>query len=251
MTESILWPLALAILGSIIGSFMATIAVRWPQHRSVLRGRSACDGCGRPLRATELVPLLSAAILHGRCRSCGAPIDPTHWRIEAGAALIGAISGLVAPGAAGLAGAVFGWLLLTLAVIDAAELWLPDELTAALALSGVAAGLYGLPPAPVDRLVGGSAGFAMLWLIAFGYRRVRGHDGMGGGDPKLYGAIGLWIGWRMLPAVLLIAALVGLGYALFERFRGRAVTNDTALPFGTFLAIAAYPAWLVMVMTQR
>jgi leader peptidase (prepilin peptidase) / N-methyltransferase len=144
---------------------------------------------------------------------------------------------------------VFGWLLLTLAAIDAAEMWLPDELIATLAVAGVATGLLGIFPDIQDRLIGGLAGFASLWVIAFGYRRLRGHDGMGGGDPKLYGAIGLWLGWRMLPAVLLIAALVGLGYALFERFRGREVAADTALPFGTFLAIAAYPAWLVMVGT--
>ncbi|UVO52357.1 A24 family peptidase [Sphingomonas sp. SUN019] len=242
-----MWPVALAIFGAIVGSFLATIVVRWPQGRSVLRGRSACDECGRTLGAAELVPLVSAAMSRGRCRTCGARINPTHWRIEGGAALIGLAAGFVAPGVEGLAGAAFGWVLLTLAAIDAAEMWLPDELTATLALGGLAAGLFGLPPGLEDRLIGGIAGFASLWLIAFGYRRLRGHDGMGGGDPKLYGAIGLWLGWRMLPAVLLIAALIGLGYALFERFRGRAVAGDTALPFGTFLAIAAYPAWLVMV----
>lgn len=246
MSEAV-WPVLLAILGAIVGSFLATIVVRWPQGRSVLRGRSACDGCGRTLGAADLVPLLSAAFSRGRCRTCAARIDPAHWRIEGGAALIGAVAGFVAPGVAGLAGAVFGWLLLTLAAIDAAEMWLPDELTATLALGGVATALFGLTPGIEDRLIGGVAGFASLWLIAFGYRWLRGHDGMGGGDPKLYGAIGLWLGWRMLPAVLLIAALVGLGYALFQRFRGREVAGDTALPFGTFLAIAAYPAWLVMI----
>lgn len=212
-----------------------------------MRGRSACDACGRTLSARDLVPLLSAVASRGRCRTCAARIDPRHWRIEALAALIGAGAGLVAPGPLALAGAVFGWLLLVLAAIDAAELWLPDELTLTLAAGGVVTGMLGAPPEPIERLIGGAAGFASLWLVATGYRRVRGREGLGGGDPKLFGAIGVWLGWRMLPAVLLIAALVGLGVAAVAALRGRDVAADTALPLGTFLAIAAYPAWLVMV----
>jgi leader peptidase (prepilin peptidase)/N-methyltransferase len=92
------------------------------------------------------------------------------------------------------------------------------------------------------------AGFVGLAAVAAGYRAWRGREGMGGGDPKLFGAIGLWLGWRMLPAVLLIAALVGLGMVLFARWRGAAVARDTAVPFGAMLAVAAYPAWLAMVM---
>ena len=212
-----------------------------------MRGRSACDACGRTLTARDLMPLLSAVVSRGRCRTCAARIDPRHWRIEALAALIGAGAGLVAPGPLALAGAVFGWLLLVLAAIDAAELWLPDELTLTLAAGGVVTGMLGAPPEPIERLIGGAAGFASLWLVATGYRRVRGREGLGGGDPKLFGAIGVWLGWRMLPAVLLIAALVGLGVAAVAALRGRDVAADTALPLGTFLAIAAYPAWLVMV----
>ena len=71
--------------------------------------------------------------------------------------------------------------------------------------------------------------------------------GGGGGHPKLFGAIGLWLGWRMLPPVLLVAALVGLGVVLFRRLTGRAVARDDALPLGALLAAAAYPAWVVMV----
>lgn len=243
----LLWPIGLALLGAIVGSFLATIAIRWPEGRSAMRGRSACDGCGRTLTARDLVPLLSALAMRGRCRTCGAAIDPRHWRIEAAAALIGLAAGWVAPGPLAVGGAVFGWLLLVLAAIDAAEMWLPDELTATLAVGGVAAGLLAAPPELGERLIGGLAGFGSLWLISVGYRLLRGREGLGGGDPKLLGAIGLWLGWRMLPAVLLIAALVGLGVVALAMVRGRAVAADTALPFGTFLAIAAYPAWLVMI----
>ncbi|MGJ3628008.1 prepilin peptidase [Sphingomonas sp. MMS24-JH45] len=102
------------------GRLRATIVVRWPAGRSVLRGRSACDGCGRPLGAGELVPLLGWAMGRGRCRSCRAAIDPRHPAFEIGCAVIGALSAWVAPGLAGVFGALFGWLLLTLAALDAA-----------------------------------------------------------------------------------------------------------------------------------
>jgi len=239
----------LGIAGAIAGSFLSTIVVRWPQDRSVLRGRSACDGCGRTLSAWELVPIVAALAARGRCRTCGAAIDPRHLALELGCAAIGIVSALVAPGIAGVAGTVFGWLLLTLAVLDAAELWLPDPLVAALALTGLVGAASSAPPL-ADRLIGGAAGFASLWAVGAGYRMVRGREGLGGGDPKLFGAIGLWLGWRMLPPVLLLAGLVGLGLVLFQHLRGRAIAADDALPFGTFLSIAAYPAWLVMIGLQ-
>ncbi len=238
---------ALGVLGAIVGSFIAALVIRWPQDRSVVRGRSACDACGRTLTAIDLVPLVSALLLRGRCRSCGAQIDPLHWRIEACGLAIGIAAGLVAPGQAALWGAVFGWLLLALAALDLVAFWLPDRLTLLLALGGAAGGVAGLAPDGLDRLIGGVAGFALLWAIAAGYRRIRGHDGMGGGDPKLFGAIGLWLGWQMLPAVLLIASMVGLGAVLTMRVGGKPVTGQTAMPFGALLAIAAYPAWLFMI----
>lgn len=246
MADVAIWSLALGVLGAIVGSFVAALVIRWPQERSVMRGRSACDACGRTLDAADLVPLLSALVLRGRCRRCGVAIDPLHWRIEAAGLLIGAAAGIVAPGVEGVAGAVFGWLLLALAALDLRAFWLPDRLTGLLALGGTVTAIW-FAPAPIDRLIGGVAGFVALWGIATGYRLVRKREGMGGGDPKLFGAIGLWIGWQMLPAVLLIASMVGLGVVLAAQLRGRAMTADTALPFGALLAIAAYPAWLFMV----
>ncbi|WP_028965611.1 prepilin peptidase [Sphingomonas phyllosphaerae] len=241
-----MWVTAFGVLGAIIGSFLATTAIRWSQGRSVKYGRSSCDGCSRTLRSSELVPLLSWLVARGRCRTCGAGIDPLHSLIEAGCALVGMAAALVAPPAIALAGAAFGWLLLLLAVMDARDFWLPDPLVAALAVVA-AAGAWVAPPAWQERLIGGAGGFAMLWLIGAGYRRWRGREGLGGGDPKLFGAIGLALGWRMLPAVLLVAGLVGLGWVAFQRVRGRAVAADDALPLGTLLAIAAYPAWLLMI----
>lgn len=247
MSEIVFWATALGVLGAILGSFIAALVIRWPDERSVMQGRSACDGCGRTLRAVELVPLLSALVLHGRCRGCDAAISPVHWRIELAALAVGVAAGIVAPGPVGIAGAMFGWLLLALASLDLVAFWLPDRLTLLLALAGLASAALGVDPPIVERLIGGAAGFGVLWLVAFGYRRLRGRDGMGGGDPKLFGAIGLWLGWQMLPAVLLIASMIGLGVVLAAHLKGRAMAADTALPFGALLAIAAYPAWLFMI----
>jgi len=241
-----LWPTLLALAGAIVGSFLAALVIRWPGGRSVLVGRSACDACGRTLAPIELVPLASALWLRGRCRTCHKPIDPRHWQIELAAAAIGVIAGLAVPGPVALAGAVFGWLLLALAALDIAAFWLPDALTATLALAGIAVALLGVSPPLLDRAIGGIAGFAALWLIAAGYRAIRHREGMGGGDPKLLGAIGLWLGWRMLPVVLLLASLTGLAVVLVRLATGRGVRGDDRLPFGALLAIAAYPAWLVM-----
>ena len=242
-----IFPFLLAVLGAIVGSFLATLVIRWPEKRSVATGRSACDACGRILGVRDLVPLLSALATRNRCRHCGARIDAVHWRVEFGCAAVGLAAGLSAPPVEAVAGASFGWLLLTLASLDLRHFWLPDRLTGVLALGGLSAGAAGLSPELGERLIGGAAGFGGLWLIAAAYRAVRGREGMGGGDPKLFGAIGLWLGWRMLPPVLLLASMIGLGVVLFQHMRGRPLPADHALPFGALLAAAAYPAWLAMV----
>lgn len=241
-----LWPAGLGLLGAIVGSFLATIVIRWPEDRSAVRGRSRCDACRRRLAAWELVPLASAAMLRGRCRTCATRIGALHWQIEVGCTALGIVSGIAVPGPAGAAGAVFGWLLLALAALDVTEFWLPDNLTMALAVAGLAATAVAAPGVE-DRLIGGVAGVASLWTIAFAYRRLRGREGMGGGDPKLLGAIGLWVGWAMLPFVLLLACLAGLAAVAVDRLRGRPAGASTRYPLGALMAIAAYPVWLVMI----
>lgn len=233
MSDAFGWAALLGVLGLVFGSFIATVAIRWPG--SALGGRSACDGCGRALTALELVPLVGYLVLRGRCRSCGASIAPIHPICEAVGAMVGMAAGLVAPGWAGAAGAVFGWQLLALAAIDIRTLRLPNTLTAALAVTGA---LLGTAP-PLARLIGGVAGFAALWLVAAAYRRLRGRIGLGGGDAKLFGGIGLWLGWSVLPGVLLVASLGGLGWALARRMRG-----SDRLAFGPLLALGGFMAWL-------
>lgn len=233
-----------AVLGAIAGSFLATAALRWPAGRSVAAGRSACDACGAVLAARDLVPLVSFAVQRGRCRACGARIDPRHPAMEALCALIGAVALGIAPGLDGLGGALFGWLLALLALTDLDHFWLPDRVTATLALTGLAWGALGAPPWPIDRVIGLTVGYLSLAAIGLGYRLVRGRDGLGGGDPKLLGAIGAWLGWALLPQLLVLAALAGLAAAFILWRRGIAVGAQTRLPFGTLMALAAWPLWV-------
>ncbi len=244
-----LYPILGAVLGLVIGSFLATIVSRWPEGKSVVSGRSRCDSCNQPLHARDLVPVLSYLARSGKCVYCGAAIKSDHLMIELGAGLIGGMAMFVSPGMAGLWGAIFGWLLLTLAALDAQHHWLPDRLTLSLAATGLVSSLFVENPDILSRLVGGVTGFLTLFLIGWGYHKLRGREGLGGGDPKLLGAIGCWLGWSALPLVILGAALAGLLAALMMRMRGQVVMADSMLPLGGFMAIVAFPLWIIQTMT--
>lgn len=234
-----------AFVGLILGSFIATLVLRWPDGRSLL-GRSQCDGCGRPLGALDLVPLVSALIQRGRCRRCGAAIDPFHRQVELASGLIGVLALSIMPGLAGWLWALFGWLLLPLALLDARHMWLPDRLSAVLAIAGLLLAAPLLDTRLIDRWIGAVAGGVLLALVALAYRRGRGQDGMGGGDPKLVAAIGCWLGWQALPLMLLLASAGGMAWALVTQGKGDRPLSMRAIPFGTFLAIAAWatvPLW--------
>lgn len=223
-----------ALAGAIVGSFLANLMIRFPKGEQVLVGRSRCDQCGRPLRVVDLLPIVSRLMLRGRCSACGGAIDPLHWRVEACAAAIGAAALGLSLDWPGLAAAVFGWLLLPLAWLDWRHYWLPDRLVAVLAAAGLAfGGLLG--PSLADRLVGGIIAWGALSFLLLAYRRLRGREGLGQGDPKLFGAIGLWLGWTMLAPILALAAALGLAVAL-----ARGLSRTDALPFGTMLAVAAW-----------
>ncbi|RJF85356.1 prepilin peptidase [Sphingomonas cavernae] len=245
MNEALL-PLAGAVAGAIFGSFIANLVIRWPRGEQVMVGRSRCEACGKPLVAAELVPIVSHLIQRGRCRGCGAAIDRKHLAIEIGAALIGASALFASPDLNGVAGAIFGWFLLALAALDAEHFWLPDRLTLPLGVLGLAVGATGLGVPLIDRVIGAAAGFGALAAIALAYRALRGREGLGWGDPKLLGAIGAWLGWQMLPLVLLFASILGLLAVLAQRARGEAVSATTRVPLGALMAVAAWPLWLLL-----
>jgi leader peptidase (prepilin peptidase)/N-methyltransferase len=226
-------------LGLIAGSFLGAIVTRWPRGESVVRGRSLCDACGRTLAVVELIPIFSALMSRGRCRGCGARIDPAHLIMELGSALIGGLVFWAIPMPAALLIVMALWMLLALAVLDARHLWLPDSLTLPLAVLGLTLGDWILPAPLWDRVIGAVVGYVGFFLLAVGYRRLRGRDGLGLGDAKLLGAIGAWLGWMFLPMVLLIASLGALLWAAMQKLRGRAVDTKTKIPLGTFLCVAA------------
>jgi len=233
-----------AIAGAIVGSFIATICIRWPQGEQAIAGRSRCDSCNRKLSAFELVPVVSWLSARGHCRTCGAPIPRLHLWVELAAAALAATALAIEPNLRGAALALFWLLLLAPAVLDAEHQWLPDPLTLFVAIAGLLLGGYATGAVFWDRLAGGFAGFLSLWLIAYSYRRSRGREGLGAGDPKLLGAIGLWTGGLALPAIVLLAALGGLGIATFQG-RGRL----DRMPFGTMLSAAAI-LWTAILATR-
>ena len=234
------------VLGAVIGSFLAAILVRWPAGRSIARGRSHCEACGRTLSPRDLVPILSWFMVKGRCRHCGARIDKRLLAIEAGGALIGLTAILAHPLPAAIFTAIFGWWLFLLAALDVEHQWLPDRLTWPLLLAGLPVAWVGIGPPLDERLIGAAAGFGSLFLLGWAYRRARGREGLGGGDPKLFGAIGAWVGWQALPYVLLGAGAIGLAVVGAMAVRGQAPAATDRLPLGTMLSLAAWPAWLLL-----
>ncbi len=234
------------VLGLTIGSFLATILIRWPRGQDAITGRSGCDACGAALGPLELIPILSWLIRRGRCRRCGARIDPRHLAVELAAGMIGVVAALAHPLPLALVTAGLGWWLLLTAALDLEEQWLPDLLTLPLILLGLAAAWGGFGPPLAERLWGAAIGWASLEAIRLSYRLSRGRDGMGAGDPKLFAAAGAWVGIWNLPVILLTAGLLGIAAALAMLLRGQEVAAATRMPLGTLIALALWPAWLLV-----
>ena len=227
----------LTILGAIWGSFVAALCSRWPKGKGVAAGGSKCEQCGKQIPSFDLVPIVSYLLLRGKCRACGKSIGARPLVIELAGASIGAVSLLLPPDQA-VAAAIFGWILLPLVILDFDHLWLPDRLVLVLAAAGLAAGPLLTPDlAMFDRVIGAVAGFASLELIRRGYKLYRKQDGMGAGDPKLFGALGIWLGWQALPILLLAASAIGIVFAVWHIMRGR---SQKAFPFGSYLGVAAW-----------
>jgi leader peptidase (prepilin peptidase) / N-methyltransferase len=229
----------LAVLGAIVGSFVGAAVLRVPAGRGIVTGRSSCDGCGTILGPLELIPILSFIGLRGRCRRCQTRIAIDQPIAELACATTAILTGLYGDGLAdiGLL-AIFGWMLVALALLDLRHHWLPDALTLSLLLLGLLRAL--LPGHDLQMsLLGVIAGYGVLELVRRTYRRLRGQEGLGGGDPKLYAAIGAWLGLTALPWVLLLAGLLGLAVAGVRALRGHGVSRLDSLPLGSLMAVAA------------
>jgi leader peptidase (prepilin peptidase)/N-methyltransferase len=190
---------------------------------------------------------LVAAALSTRLPSPQSPARPTWRRWTAmglASVLLGVWSGLAVGWPLAVIGAPLAVALLLIAVIDAEHFWLPNILTLPLGAAGLAASAFIGPCSFVDHLIGAVLGFAVLAGLAALYKRLRGRDGLGGGDARLLAAIGAWVGWAGLPSVVVWASLAGLSWVLARIVARRAPSLDTALPYGTYLAIGAWLTWL-------
>lgn len=226
------------MLGAILGSFIGALCLRWPQGRSVMTGRSQCDGCGQILTPAELIPIVSFLLQRGRCRRCGAAINPLQMMAELAAAATGIGAFGLLPAAQATAFAIMGWILLPLILLDYRHYWLPDRLILLLAAAGLSSGLLLRPGYdPIIKLAAAAAGFAAFEAIRRGYRLLRGKDGMGAGDPKMVAALALWLPPLSLPYLLLGASTLGL--LIFAATNKAPDARDHRIALGSCLAIAA------------
>ncbi|MBI3374760.1 MAG: prepilin peptidase [Betaproteobacteria bacterium] len=200
--------------------------------------RSRCPACNHGITAFENVPLLSFAILRGKCSACGARIGLRYPVIElCGGALAGYCAARYGLAPAALGAMLFGWSMLALAAIDADTQLLPDDITLPLLWVGLLFNLYGIFAPLPSALIGAVAGYLALWSVYWLFKIATGKEGMGYGDFKLLAAIGAWLGWQALPLVILlssaVAAVVGI---LLMSVARRA--RDHPIPFGPYLAAA-------------
>lgn len=211
-----------------------------PRHESynLVTPRSRCPSCNHAIRAHQNIPLLSYFFLGGKCASCGKPIP---WRYPAVEMLTAVLSGFVAwrfgPTVQAAAALLFTWMMIALAFIDLDTFFLPDDLTFPLLWAGLLVNVAATYTDLQSAVIGAAAGYLALWLVYWGYKLATGKEGMGYGDFKLLAAIGAWLGWKMLPLVILLSsfvgAAIGIGLIVLAR-RGR----NVPMPFGPYLAIA-------------
>ncbi|MDO8959726.1 MAG: A24 family peptidase [Rhodocyclaceae bacterium] len=205
---------------------------------SLVSPRSRCPHCSRPVQALENIPILSYLLLKGRCKGCGKSISPRYPLVEA---LTGLLFGYVAwrYGAtfATVAALCFVAALIALTFIDLDTQLLPDDITLPLLWAGLLINVGNTFTTLTDAVIGAAAGYLVLWSVYWLFKLVTGKEGMGYGDFKLLAAIGAWLGWQLLPVVILLSSLVGavVGIALIVLARhGR----NVPIPFGPYLAAA-------------
>jgi leader peptidase (prepilin peptidase)/N-methyltransferase len=212
--------------------------------------RSACPNCKAPISALQNIPVISWLVLRGRCASCKAKISARYPLVELTTAALSAWVawhfGFGAPAACAL---LVTWALIALTGIDIDHQLLPDNITLPLMWAGLIAAVAlgpalgaALPVSPKDAIIGAAAGYLSLWLVFHAFKFATGKEGMGYGDFKLFAALGAWLGWKVLPLVIVLSAATGavLGILMIA-LQGR--DRRAPIPFGPYLAAAG---WLAM-----
>ncbi|HLY46847.1 MAG TPA: prepilin peptidase [Stellaceae bacterium] len=235
---------SLVAVAAVIGSFLGVVVRRLPEGKPIICSRSRCESCQAVLAARDLVPLASWFRARGRCRLCGIRLGWFYPAIEIAALLIALIALAVDGVPRAWLDCLFGWWLLTLGWIDWRHWVLPDALTLPLIVGGLVTAALFDPDHVLDRALGAALGYLAMRAIATAYRATRGRDGLGGGDAKLLCAAGAWLGLAAVPQTLLGAALVALAAVGGLRLGGIRLGAQSALPFGPFIAAAAWALWL-------
>ncbi len=214
--------------------------------------RSACPACGAPIRAWQNIPVISWVVLRGRCAACRTKISLRYPIVELTTGILSAwVAWHFGFGAAAACALPVTWALIALTGIDIDHQLLPDSITLPLLWGGLlaaaVAGTHGngmaLPVSARDAIIGAVAGYSSLWLVYHAFRLVTGKEGMGYGDFKLFAALGAWLGWKLLPLVILLSAATGavLGILLIL-LKGR--DRAAPMPFGPYLAAAGWFAMM-------
>ena len=247
------------VIGLMVGSFLNVVIARVPQQlqwqwRGKLEGLpkpagvagpvSRCPSCQQPIRWRDNLPLISFLILKGRCRSCNTVISGRYPLVEALCAGLSLVV-VIVMGAqwTTLAALIFTWGLIALTFIDLEHFLLPDRLTLPLLAIGLGVNAVNTFTDLISALVGAIAGYGSFWIVFHGFRIVTGKEGMGHGDFKLLAALGAWMGWQMLPLIILLSAgtgaIIGITMLILQQHqRGQQV------PFGPYLAGAGWLALL-------
>ncbi len=260
MTESVVFAIGALLIGLCVGSFLNVVIHRlpkmlergWQAQCAELRGenpapgpvynlmvpRSACPACGAPITALQNIPVVSWLMLGGRCAGCKAPISARYPVVEVLGGLLAACAiwrfGVTPQG---IAACIFLWSLLALTMIDFDTQLLPDSITLPLLWAGLIANLWHTFASLPDAVIGALAGYLSLWTIYWLFKLIRGKEGMGYGDFKLLAALGAWLGWQLLPVIVLLSSVVGAGIGIsLIVFKGR--DHSVPLAFGPYLAIA-------------
>jgi len=223
------------VLGAMIGSFLNVCILRLPNDESILHPPSHCPQCDSRIAWYDNVPILSWLVLRGRCRRCGKGISPQYPIIEAATALLWAAAawrwGL---GLDGLTAAVFGTILLGIAVTDAKHYLIPDEYTWGGLAIGLLLSLRGGVDGLLWALAGAVLGFSLLYLVAWAGEKVFHKEAMGGGDIKMIAMVGAFVGWKGVLLTIFLGAFIGaIIWGPISLWHKRLV------PFGVFLAAAA------------
>ena len=231
-------------------------AAELPEGRfDLVAPRSRCPSCGAPITAAQNVPVLSYLLLRGRCASCNSRISPRYPAVEVLTAVLAALAAWrFGFGWEAAAAMLLTFCLVAISAIDIDHQIIPDSISLPLLWIGLFLSLWHPVPGadvlfidPKSAIVGALAGYLSLWSVYHLFRLLTGKEGMGYGDFKLLGALGAWLGWQMLPLIILLSALVGavVGLALIA-FRRH--DRNVPIPFGPYLAAAG---WVALVWGEQ